>query len=565
MVTSSSFLVEKLPMEDLQLPKEGTEERCAWEGWAFWAVLALQILPVWLFHYFPSHDGPIHIYNCLVLKDIFTSQPGIAQTYYTLNPQFPPNVLAHVLLTALTFIASPLVAEKLFLTIYALTLGLSARYALASIRRQSLFLSFLILPIVFNFTVYMGFYNFIIAIPIFFWTFGYWRRNIGDLRWPKVAVLAVAFLVMYLAHLFVVAFAFLVISIIVLEAVICSRSFRFWRVSAFRTVYAMLPAAALAAYYVVKRSAPTQYNNPLHSLRDLFHDNSIVSFYAGETAIAIAFYLFIAVATAWQIRNASKRGDAWKPDGNLIALAVGLFLYIVASNEMIGGGYTRIRLLLFVVFTNLFWLAQFHYSPRFIRFTRVLSITMALSLALFHASAYRMLNPYLAEYAAAGSVMAAGKSMLALNYSVKGRNASGGRISRRAGPFRHADAYAGIDRRLALIDNYEASSLLFPLVFVPGQNPYPPIVDLYDEPPCADLDAYVAARRRPIDYVLIWFPEAQEPGNVCVERVRNHLRRNYTRIYSSPRNLAHVYQIKDELVHHRANTLGSGGALSSKY
>ncbi len=507
-------------------------------------MLALQILPVWLFRYFPSHDGPIHIYNCLVLKDIFTSQHGIAQTYYTLNPQFPLNVLAHVLLTALTFVASPLVAEKLFLTIYAVTLGLSARYALASIRRQSLFLSFLILPTVFNFTVYLGFYNFIIAIPIFFWTFGYWRRNAADLGWPKVAVLTAAFLVMYLAHLFVVAFAFLVIGIVVVAAVLRSQPFRFWRVPEFRTVYAMLPAAALASYFIIERSVPTKYNNPLHSLRDLFHDNFIVAFYAGETVIAIAFFLFIALATAWQIRNAAKRGASWKSDGYLIALAVGLFMYVVASNEMIGGGYTRIRLLLFVVFTNLFWLAQFHYSRRFIRFTQCLSIAMALSLALFHASAYRVLNPYLAEYASASGVMATGKSMLALNYSVQGRTAGGKRISRRAGPFRHADAYAGIQRRLALIDDYEATTLLFPLIFLPGQNPFPAIVDLYDEPPCADLDAYVAATHRRMDYVMIWFPEAQEPGNACVERVRKHLRENYTRIYSSPRNLAHVYRLK---------------------
>src|SRR5258707_5069721 len=91
----------------------------------FGTVLTLQIVPVWLFRYFPSHDGPTHIYNCLILKDIFTSHQGIAQTYYTLNPQFPVNILAHVLLTALLFIASPLIAEKLLLTIYALTLGLS--------------------------------------------------------------------------------------------------------------------------------------------------------------------------------------------------------------------------------------------------------------------------------------------------------------------------------------------------------------------------------------------------------------------------------------------------------
>ncbi|MEO8131448.1 MAG: hypothetical protein ABI822_30410, partial [Bryobacteraceae bacterium] len=118
------------------------------------------------------------------------------------------------------------------------------------------------------------------------------------------------------------------------------------------------------------------------------------------------------------------------------------------------------------------------------------------------------------------------------------------RISRRAGPFRHADAYVGIERRLALVDNYEASSSLFPLIFRPGQSPFPAIFDLYDEPPCADLDAYVAATHRPMDYVMIWFPEARKPGNVCVEKVRHHLSEYYTRIYVSPRNLAHVYQLK---------------------
>ena len=88
------------------------------------------------------------------------------------------------------------------------------------------------------------------------------------------------------------------------------------------------------------------------------------------------------------------------------------------------------------------------------------------------------------------------------------------------------------------------TALVFPLVYVEGQNPFPAIVDLYDEPPCADLDAYVAARRRPMDYVMIWYPEVADPKNVCVQKVRDHLRVNYRQIYSSPHNLAHVYRRK---------------------
>jgi hypothetical protein len=533
-------------MEDLELNSTGNERPAAWERWVFWVVLLLQILPIWMFRYFPSHDGPAHVYNCLILKDIFTSHANPGLTYFMLNPDFPLNVLGHVLLTGLMFVASPLTAEKLLLTIYALTLGLSARYGLSAVRRQSIFLSFLVLPTVFNFTVYMGFYNFIIAIPLFFWVYGYWRRRADSLTWPAVALLAAAFLVMYLAHLFVVVFALLVIGILVIEAVVRSpQLIQFWRVPRFRVAYAALPVVLLAGYFIVEHRSASKYENPLHGLRDLFHDNFIVSFYQGEGAIALLFFGFVAFVTLWQIWKASKRGVNWKADGHLVALAVALVLYVAMPNGMIGGGYTRIRFLLFVVFCDLLWLAQFSYSRRFVRFTQILSIVMALGLAFFHARAYRMLDSYMQEYVIAGNAMTPGKSMLALTYASKGRTAEGGRISRRASPFRHLDSYIGVERGVAIVDNYEAAASLFPLIYRPERNPYPAIVDLYDEPPCADLDAYVATTHNPMDYVLVWFPEAQPEGNVCVERVRNHLQAHYKQIYASPRNLAIVYERKD--------------------
>src|SRR5437667_8422724 len=109
-------------MEDPQLSRDNNEAPASWEKLAFWLVLALQILPVWMFRYFPSHDGPTHIYNCLLLKDIVTSHPSAGLTYFTLNHDFPLNVLGHILLTALMFVADPFTAEKLLLTIYAVTL-----------------------------------------------------------------------------------------------------------------------------------------------------------------------------------------------------------------------------------------------------------------------------------------------------------------------------------------------------------------------------------------------------------------------------------------------------------
>lgn len=114
----------------------------------------------------------MHLYNCLLLKEMLLSQPGLAHSYFALNPAVPPNALGHILLTGLLFVASPLIADKLFVTLYAITFGLSVSYALRCIRPQSVSPSFLILPIAFNFTVHMGFYNFCSAFALCFWILG---------------------------------------------------------------------------------------------------------------------------------------------------------------------------------------------------------------------------------------------------------------------------------------------------------------------------------------------------------------------------------------------------------
>lgn len=73
-------------------------------------------------------------------------------------------------------------------------------------------------------------------------------------------------------------------------------------------------------------------------------------------------------------------------------------------------------------------------------------------------------------------------------------------------------------------------------------------------PPCIALDGYVAASHPPMNYIVVWFPDTQDPDNSCVQSVLKHLRQNYRLIYKPLRNLVHVHHLQtDPATYFRSN------------
>ena len=82
------------------------------------AFLILHILPIWLFTYFPSQDGPAHIYNAYVLKSFHDFEEGkLMRQYYQLNLTLFPNWFTHAFLALCMYVVSPLFAEKILLSL----------------------------------------------------------------------------------------------------------------------------------------------------------------------------------------------------------------------------------------------------------------------------------------------------------------------------------------------------------------------------------------------------------------------------------------------------------------
>jgi hypothetical protein len=104
------------------------------ERWLFWGMVAFLLVPVWSVGYFPTTDGPSHIYNAWILRQYGNTQEyPLFQQYYEIDWRPIPNWLSHAVLTLLMFPLDPRTAEKFLLSGYVVLFAGAARFLAASV------------------------------------------------------------------------------------------------------------------------------------------------------------------------------------------------------------------------------------------------------------------------------------------------------------------------------------------------------------------------------------------------------------------------------------------------
>src|ERR1051325_4038021 len=81
----------------------------AWkmERLLFVSLIAIYLLPIWAFPYFPTQDGPNHVDNAVAFYRYFRGEESFLREYYTLNLRLVPNWLTNAALATLTAIVPP--------------------------------------------------------------------------------------------------------------------------------------------------------------------------------------------------------------------------------------------------------------------------------------------------------------------------------------------------------------------------------------------------------------------------------------------------------------------------
>ncbi|MCG9128011.1 hypothetical protein JT359_10470, partial [Candidatus Poribacteria bacterium] len=180
----------------------------------FVVLLILHLLPIWIFAYFPSQDGPSHVYNALVLKEYGQHENYKMRDAWKLNITIFPNWLSHIILAALLYVFPPVMSEKIFLTLAVGLIPIAFFYFLNAVHKEQdkkYLYAWLGFPFAYNYLLYMGFYNFTLSISFFFFSFGFWWKHKDQIQVKHLCILYILLLLTYLSH--IASFGLLVLGI----------------------------------------------------------------------------------------------------------------------------------------------------------------------------------------------------------------------------------------------------------------------------------------------------------------------------------------------------------------
>ena len=456
----------------------------ALSAWLLVLVL-LHLLPIWLFEYFPTQDGPIHLSNANVLLEYDNPACSVLPEYYQLNSGVGPNWFSLLSLAGLLKLFSPEIAEKVFLSAYVLALVGSAYIAILGISRRNRFLLLLVFPFVFNHFVFLGFYNFIFGLPFVFLFLGIVLRSGSKLKWREAGFLALASVVAFLVHpLTMLAAWFMALPPLAAKVILIDpeaeeggkapqgRSISSLLGRAIPIGMAALPSAGLFLHYWLTHSGSSAVRESFSRLvRNAVGLGSIITHSRWEAVPSLVLSASFLVIGIGVLRRDALKGRRASAVGLLIAIVAMFALYFVAPNSAGGGNWINARLLLYPFLVAVLWFACYRFSRRERGGIIVVASLVTLALLGFHLRSVSSLSAEVEQSLACGAEVAANSTVLPVSFSRRGRDEIGSPLSWKTASFSHFAGYVAADRCMVQFDNYAAWKGYFPVFWRSGLSP----------------------------------------------------------------------------------------------
>lgn len=462
----------------------------------FAAMAALHLLPVWRAPYVPTVDGPSHLYNAVVLRELAAGTPQFARAFVVDGRPWP-NWLTHLLLAGALSIAPQVVAEKLVASLIVL-LFLGGCWRIAGlVDGASRVYAFVVMPLAFHLLFQMGFYNYALGVALVpFAIASWWRRRERD-GWRSVAATASWLLLCYFSHVVPAAAAVLFIGVLWLAV----RDGRRWR-----QLLPLVPAAALLVWFALQPQPPggtwtwhgaLLWTPLLKTMLLLTFDIRQLTFGA-----ALAAVLAAAIVATFALENVDRQRRRivfGRRDVFLLLAAIATALYLAAPLSAEEGLVLKARLLIFPYLLVLPWL-----TPRLGRgaagfvIAAIFSI-VAMKNVLFLRDSWKRDAKEIARAVAPLHAAPPLRTIVALVFDRSAPHSTLGLLG-------HAASYGAAAQRLVDLSDYEANLPFFPVQFRRGLQ-RPPVVELETKPGDFDPAAWAGA----VDSIYTWKMPAGAP------------------------------------------------------
>jgi hypothetical protein len=528
----------------------------AWENLIFIFLLGIYLVPIWWFPYFPSQDGPGHLYNAYLLSGWWNSSFPIDRSFFALNPAPVPNWLGSLLLALLIKITNPLRAEKLVLTLYVVFLPVAMRYAARSIRSNVRYLYFLVFAFVYNWFFHLGLLNFCISLAWYLLFIGYWIRNRDHLHARQMFVLLAITVPFYFSN--GLSYYMALGAVGVLSVAYGLREFEratwkhTWKQrcgNILKPQIGLLLAIPLTLSYLARHgrnyhpsglvpSTPMTWKDVSWSLTRLIALRASTA--EADLRLSRALAILLLIGFLWSCYCRRKERLLWT-DSLLVVAAAEFVLYLIAPENAAGGALLQDRMILFPLLTFVLWLVvqPMGKIPAFI--LAAAAIVLSTTLVAFDVKRYVQLTPALEEFYATSSHIEQHATILPLEF---GRGEQRQDLHLKYDPFIHAAGLISIERSLVDLNDYEAESRNFPLVYKAALDPSEIIGEGHDYgfPPVAHIGQYNRTTGRSVDYVLLWGVDEENSRAPAAQDIFQELAANYVLIYSAPHSPLQLYR-----------------------
>jgi hypothetical protein len=143
----------------------------------FLVLLAAYCIWILTLPLFPSLDGSLHLYYASVMGSLLSGSKTYS-SYYFIRHILPPYALHYYFLIAVAHFFGYVTADKLLVCLIFVTTAFGFRYLARFLGPSGDLMSLFIVPMLLNWPLGMGFYNYCLAIGMALWALGFWYRAV---------------------------------------------------------------------------------------------------------------------------------------------------------------------------------------------------------------------------------------------------------------------------------------------------------------------------------------------------------------------------------------------------
>jgi hypothetical protein len=412
-----------------------------------------------------------------------------------------------------------------------------------------------LVSVVFVFTQVLakGFYNFTFSMALLMWLIAIWlqyleKRNKRDLFF-------FFFLSLFTFFTHPVAFVFGCISCFALTgsyavsgALVTGNGSKLKSLLRYELLLCLClaPATMLFAWFASGQGGPSLqlkfYHRRLWDLPDFI---SLVNLCSRENVLlhSLFFLLVVLFLSSLTIRF-RKKPEVHRYDGFLLTFLLTLIVYFFFPDALFGGSIFIIRVQYLLAVIAVCCIAYQLPTGRIKQWAGVVIFVGFIVLSFIRMSYRQAVADGEDDFFSASAHIRPFSVVMPLDFSPGGLNRKGLVITDRNWLFTHAAQYLGTLKPLIVLDNYEANTGYFPLVWKEAVNPYNNLGNIEAGPPVAKITDYKNKTGVTIDYVLMWCYEDKWLSDTQFRKLYSEIMVNYRLVYKSESGRVLLYERK---------------------